>query len=129
MTSDNNLDLDDHTAVLLTKLFQDFALAIQSRYESRVSELEKTVESIDKQIATIVVGYGEQAAFIEALVSQLAFATDDQKKAFHETLSETRNKMLEVMQNAAEGLVAHENPDLASAITELVKDKLPNSDK
>ena len=126
--TDKNYDIDDHTATLLTKLFQDFALAIQARYEERVSNLEKMLEAIDKQMATIIVGYGEQASFIEALVSQLAFATDDQRKSFHETLSETRKKMLEVMQSAAEGFVADENPDLAAAITELVKDQSFNSD-
>lgn len=126
--SDDNEHLDQHTAEFMTKFFQDIIGGLAAQIEDRLRSLETSVEAIEKQIATLIVSYGEQAVFTEALVGQMAFASDDARKSFHETLSEARKNMLEVMQNASKGLLADENPGLASAVTDLASEKLSSTD-
>lgn len=126
--SDDNEHLDQHTAEFMTKFFQDVIGGLASQIEDRLSVLETSIEAIEKQIATLIISYGEQAVFTEALVGQMAFASDEARKAFHEALSESRKNMLEVMQNASKGILADENPGVASALTDVVTEKLSNTD-
>ena len=126
--SDDNEHLDQHTAEFMTKFFQDVIGGLASQIEDRLSVLETSIEAIEKQIATLIISYGEQAVFTEALVGQMAFASDEARKAFHEALSESRRNMLEVMQNASKGILADENPGVASALTDVVTEKLSNTD-
>lgn len=126
--TNNESYLDSMTAEWMTKFFQDLIVGITSKIEDRLSTLESTVESIEKQVATLVLSYGEQAVFTEALVGQLAFATDEARKAFHDTLQNSRKQMLEVMQNASKGTLADENPRVAAAVNDLAAEKLSNTD-
>jgi len=126
--TDNKEYLDPTTAEFMTKFFQDLMAGLSSRLEDRISTLESTVESVEKQVATLVLSYGEQAVFTEALVGQLAFATDEARKAFHETLQNSRKQMLEVMQNASKGTLADENPRVAAAVNDLASEKLSDTD-
>ena len=126
--SNDNEHLDEHTAEFMTKFFQDVIGGLASQIEDRLSVLETSIEAIEKQIATLIISYGEQAVFTEALVGQMAFASDEARKAFHEALSESRRNMLEVMQNASKGILADENPGVASALTDVVTEKLSNTD-
>ena len=126
--SDDNEHLDQHTAEFMTNFFQDIIGGLASQVEGRLSVLETSIESIEKQIATLIISYGEQAVFTEALVGQMAFASDEARKAFHEALSESRRNMLEVMQNASKGILADENPGVASALTDVATEKLSNTD-
>ena len=126
--TDNNEHLDQHTAEFMTKFFQDIIGGLASQVEDRLKTLETSVEAIEKQIATLIISYGEQAVFIEALVGQMAFASDEARKSFHDTLSSTRKQMLEVMQNASKGFLADENPNLATALTDLASEKLSDTD-
>ena len=89
----------------------------------RFQDIEEKVENFEKQIATLVVGFGEQAVFLEALLSQLAFATEEEQRAFQQSVNESRKQMLKVMQDGSETLVASENEGLASAIDDVVKSK------
>ena len=41
----------------------------------------QNIEAFEKQIATLVIGFGVQAVFLEALLAQLSFATEDEQKA------------------------------------------------
>lgn len=126
--TDNNEHLDEHTAEFMTKFFQDIIHALAVQVEDRLKNLEESVESIEKQIATLVLSYGEQAVFTEALVGQLAFATDEARKSFHDTLNNSRRQMLEVLQNGSKGILADESPNVASAIADLADSKLSDSD-
>lgn len=126
--SNGNEHLDEHTAEFMTKFFQDVIGGLASQIEDRLSVLETSIEAIEKQIATLIISYGEQAVFTEALVGQMAFASDEARKAFHEALSESRKNMLEVMQNASKGILADENPGVASALTDVATEKLFNTD-
>ena len=126
--SDDNEHLDQHTAEFMTKFFQDVIGGLASQIEDRLSVLETSIEAIEKQIATLIISYGEQAVFTEALVGQMAFASDEARKAFHEALSESRKNMLEVMQNASKGILADENPGVASALTDMATEKVSDTD-
>lgn len=123
MTQDNE-HLDAHTAEFLTSFFQQLLNGLSAQIEDRLKLLENAVEMLEKQIATLILSYGEQAVFTEALVAQIAFATDEAKKSFHETLQESRKNMLEVMQNASKGTLADESPGVASALTDMASEKL-----
>ena len=126
--TENNEHLDQHTAEFMTKFFEDLIASIVASTEDRLRSLENALESVEKQIATLVVSFGEQAVFTEALVAQLAFASDEARQSFHDTLSQSRKQMLEVMQDASKSIVADENPRVASALTNLATEKLSNTD-
>ena len=91
--------------------------------EGEVEEVEEKIEGFEKQIATLVVGFGEQAVFLEALLSQLAFATEEEQRAFQTSVNESRKQMLKVMQDGSETLVASQDQGLASAINDVVATK------
>ena len=61
--SDDNEHLDQHTAEFMTKFFQDVIGGLASQIEDRLSVLETSIEAIEKQIATLIISYGEQAVF------------------------------------------------------------------
>jgi uncharacterized protein (DUF2164 family) len=126
--TDSNEHLDQHTAEFLTNFFQQVITGLAAQVEDRLKVLEESVESMEKQIATLILSYGEQAVFTEALVGQMAFATDEARKAFHQSLQDSRKQMFEVMQNASKGFLADENPGVASAVTDLAAEKLSDTD-
>ena len=126
--TDNNEHLDQHTAEFITNFFQQVITGLAAQIEDRLKTLETSVESMEKQIATLILSYGEQAVFTEALVVQMAFSTDEARKAFHQSLQDSRKQMFEVMQNASKGFLADENPGVAAAVTDLVTEKLSDTD-
>lgn len=126
MTSEQ--PLDQQTLETIAEMFQKTAADVINSFAEKIQELDNRIESIDKQIATLIVGYGEQAVFMEALVAQLAFATDDQRKSFNDSLNEARKKMLEVMRDASATNLADEDPNTAAAVEELVAQKLSETE-
>lgn len=126
MTSTDHLD--QHTVEFMTKFFQDLVHGLASQLEERIKALESNIESIEKQIANLVLGYGEQAVFVEALISQLAFSTDEARNAFKESIQEGRKEMLEVMQDASKTFLADTDPNLASTIADMAEEQLSDSD-
>ena len=119
--------LDSVTAEFITNLFKDVMTGIYAQTEDRLKNIEKSVEALEKQIATLVLGYGEQAVFMEALVAQIAYSTDEAREAFHNDVSKARKEMLEVMQSASKGILADEDQNIATAIADLAESKLFNS--
>lgn len=128
MTDNNIPQLDQMTIEFITRLFQDTLKGIHAQVEDRIQKLEETVESLEKQIATLVLGYGEQAVFMEALVAQLAFASDEARKAFQQDVTQARKDMLEVMNGASKGFMAEQDPDLAAALADVVEAESSRSD-
>lgn len=120
--------LDEATAEFITKLFQQVAQGIYAQLADKVATLEQSVESMEKQIATLVVGYGEQAVFMEALVAQIAFASNEARSQFYEDIKNGRKEMLEVMQNASKTILADTDPNIAAAVADVASTKLSNSD-
>lgn len=127
MTENNIPEFDAKTAEFFTKLFQDTMNGVYAQIVDRINTLEETVAGFEKQIATLVLGYGEQAVFMEALVAQLAFASDEARKQFQDDVSRARKDMLEVMNNASKGFVAEQDEGLASAIADMVEQQLSDT--
>lgn len=119
--------IDEATAEFITKLFQQVAQGIYAQLADKVSTLEQSVESMEKQIATLVVGYGEQAVFMEALVAQIAFASNDARSQFYEDVKNGRKEMLEVMQNASKTILADTDSNIATAVADVASSKLSDS--
>lgn len=99
-----------------------------NKFESRLQEVEKALENAEKQVATLVVGYGEQAVFMEALLGQITFASPEAQQSFAKTLASARKEMLSIMKEGADGLLAESDKDLASAIKNMANKKLSDSD-
>lgn len=114
----------DDTAALFTRLFQDAMTGIYAQVTDRLDKLEVSVQELEKQMATLVLGYGEQAVFMEALVAQVAFGTDEARKQFHEDINTARRNMLEVMRDASSGFLANDNPHLAASLGDLADEQL-----
>ncbi len=120
--------MPDYTEIeLLRKTINDVVLALASQFDTKIEALDKTMETYEKQIATLATGFAEQAVFIEALLGQLTFTTEESKKNFHNSVHEARQKMFNIMKEGADGIVANENPRLASAIEDVVDSKSSNS--
>jgi len=119
--------IDAATAEFITKLFQDVAQGIYTQLVEKVTTLEQSVESMEKQIATLVIGYGEQAVFMEALVAQIAFFSNEARSQFYEDVKNGRKEMLEVMQNASKTILADTDPNLATAVADVANAKLSDS--
>jgi len=126
--SEQNLDIDEKTFSVISELFDNFLNGLGQQITTKIKEIEDSVEAIEKQIATLIVGYGEQAVFMEALVAQLSFATDDERNTFTDNVSKGRKEMLKVMQDAANGTMATEYPETASALADLVDEELSDTD-
>ena len=102
-------------------------LALASKLEERLAEYETKIEGIEKQIATLVIGFGEQAVFMDALIAQMAFTSPEAQKAFQDTLNNSRKQMLEIMKEGAHDLLGSTDPGLSSAVTSLAEEKLSDS--
>jgi hypothetical protein len=107
----------------LKRYIEDIFISFSRLTDSKFAEFDKKLESLEKQIATLVVGFGEQAVFLEALLAQLSFASDEEQKAFQQNVATARREMFKVMKDGSETLVAREDERLASAITDVVDSK------
>jgi uncharacterized membrane protein len=119
--------IDEATVKAVMSIVEEVIGSAVVRFSEKLQELENRINSIDEQIATLIIGYGEQAVFMEALVAQMAFATDQERTSFNNSLTEARKKMLEVMRDASAANLADEDPNLASAVEDLVNQKLLDS--
>lgn len=120
-------DMSDEEIFDPKKYVQEVLVAFSQHVDAKLVEVDTKLEALEKQIATLVVGYGEQAVFMEALLAQLSFASEEQQKAFQRNVGEARKQMLKVMKDGAESLVAKQDERLASAITDVVDSKSSDS--
>ena len=121
--NDSHVDSDGQN---LKRYIEDIFISFSRLTDSKFDDLDKKIESLEKQIATLVVGFGEQAVFLEALLAQLSFASEEQQKAFQDNVSHARREMLKVMKDGSETLVASEDERLASALSDVVDSKSSN---
>lgn len=126
MTNDDNYTSDKSTIDLaIDNMLNVLSKEVISTYK----ELETRVEAMEKQIATLVLAYGEQAVFMEALIGQIAFSSEEAQKSFHETLKNARKSMLEVMKDGSQNLVAGSDKNLGEAIVNMASEKLSDLNK
>lgn len=125
--SDINNNFDQATVDFLVKFFQDLMTSFVVKTEDRLVAVENSVEALEKQVATLVLAYGEQAVFMEALVAQVAFATDEARSKFHEDINAARRSMLEVMRDASTGIMADDNQNIAKPLADMAEQKLSDA--
>ena len=114
---------------LLSTLMEEVYKKIYDDIENQFKDIIKKIEAYEDQVATIGYAYGEQAVVMEALATQLNYASPEAQKAFTDSLSEQRKKMVETLNEGSKGFVADKDPGLARAINNVVKEKLSNTDK
>jgi methyl-accepting chemotaxis protein len=108
---------------LVEEVYQKILTDIESQFKDILAKLEK----YEDQVATIVYAYGEQAIVMEALTSQLEYATPEAQKAFTDSLSEQRKKMIQVLNESSKGFMADNDPGIARALGNLVEKKLSDT--
>lgn len=123
MSQENITYIPETELETIRKSFNEVIIALAAKFDSKLEEFDKTMESYEKQLAVLATGFAEQAVFIEALIAQIGFASPDERKSFHDNVSEARKKMFEIMKEGANGVVADDNPRLASAIEDVVDSK------
>lgn len=121
MTVEDNYKSDKNTIDIA---FDNMLNTLSKEVISKFHELEEKIESIEKQVATLVLAYGEQAVFMEALIGQIAFSTQEAQSSFHETLKQARKSMLEVMKDGSEAFVAGSDKNVGESINNLATEKL-----
>lgn len=123
MSQENITYIPETELETIRKSFNEVIIALAAKFDSKLEEFDKTMESYEKQLAVLATGFAEQAVFIEALIAQVSFASPEEKQSFHDNVSEARKKMFEIMKEGANGVVANDNPRLASAIEDVVDSK------
>jgi hypothetical protein len=126
MTVEENYNSDKSTIDIA---IDNMLKTLSNEVVSKFKELETKVEDVEKQVATLVLAYGEQAVFMEALIAQIAFSSEEAQKSFHDTLREARKSMLEVMKDGSKAFVAGSEADLGEAIGNLASEKLSDFSK
>ena len=76
----------------------------QRFFQEELELFEKKLEAIEQQVATITVGFAEQAVLVEGLISQLEFETEERQIAFKDKVLATRDLMLETLEYTADVL-------------------------
>ena len=120
---------EDDEFNLFRKNIEFILTSMAEKIEERLNEMDKSIESIEQQIATMVVGYGEQAVFMEALIGQINFAAPEAQKVFTDTLARSRREMLKVMKEGADGFLVGDDENLSTAIKDVVDKKLLNDEQ
>jgi exonuclease VII small subunit len=121
MTENQNYESDKNTIdIAIDNMLSILYKEITSLYK----ELEQRLEALEKQMATIVLAYGEQAVFMEALIGQIGFSSEEAQKSFHETLKNARKSMLEVMKDGSQTFVAGSDQKLGETIGNMASEKL-----
>lgn len=127
MNEEPTIDINNPTVELFSRLLRDSMAGLYAQVVDRFEKIEKSVEDLEKQMATLVLGYGEQAVFMEALVAQVAFASDQARQKFHDDINTARRSMLEVMRDASSSFLADDSENLAAALGDLVEQQLPHT--
>jgi hypothetical protein len=76
----------------------------QRFFQEELDLFGKKLDALEQQVATITVGFAEQAVLVEALISQLEFETEERQLAFKDKVLSTRDLMLETLEYTADVL-------------------------
>lgn len=122
MTEENIFESADSLDTLKDQL-HELVVALAARVEERLQDLDDSIEKLEKQIATLILGFGEQAVNMEGLLAQIKFSSPEAQKEFMSTIAASRKQMLETMKEGA-SVLAGESPGIASAVEDLAGEKL-----
>lgn len=122
MTEENIFESADSLDNLKDQL-HELVVALAARVEERLQDLDDSIEKLEKQIATLILGFGEQAVNMEGLLAQIKFSSPEAQKEFMSTIAASRKQMLETMKEGA-SVLAGESPRIASAVEDLADEKL-----
>jgi hypothetical protein len=76
--------------------------ATQRLMREELELLEKKLDSLEQISATMMVGYAEQAVYIEALMAQLEYETKERQDAFKAKVQDLRKVMMETLEYTAD---------------------------
>lgn len=114
------IDKDD-----LARIY-DAISQFSDKVAERLSILEKSVDALDQQFATMFIAFAEQAVLIEGLVTQISFNTPEARESFTKTVAAKREEMLAVIKEGGIAL-ADNDPEVAAALEELLAERESNS--
>lgn len=124
MSEEENIFESADSLNSLKDQLHELVVALAARVEERLQDLDESIEKLEKQIATLILGFGEQAVNMEGLLAQIKFSSPEAQKEFMSTIAASRKQMLETMKEGASGLLAGESPRIASAVEDLANEKL-----
>ncbi len=108
---------------------QSIIISFAAKVDERIQHIESNIESIEKQIATLIIGFGEQAVNMDGLLANLNYASPEAQEAFMKTIAESRKRMLETMKAGANDLLARESQGVASALEDLAEQQLSDDSR
>lgn len=89
----------------------DGSLRSHQRLFTEELELHSSkVEALEQQLATVTVGFAEQAVLLEALLFQLQYEDEERQKSFQEKVMELRTMMLETLEYTSD-VMENGNPE------------------
>lgn len=97
----NPVDQNDLAAV--EERFRTYVETVQSNVKELVEIQTNALESLEKQLAQMSVGYLEQAVMIEALIEVMP---PDSREEFKEYVKTRRKTMLEVLQGVNDNVLS-----------------------
>lgn len=103
---------------------QTLFISLSNEIDKRLQGLDNKIDKIEEQFALLYAGYAEQAAVIENTLITIFTDDPEKEKIFRENLAETRKQFLEMLKEGAQDVLAGEDPNIASAIEDVVDKKL-----
>lgn len=103
---------------------QTLFISLSNEIEKRLQALDEKIEKVEEQFALLYAGYAEQAAVLENTLITIFNDNPEKEKVFRENLAETRKQFLEMLKEGAQDVLAGEDPNIASAIENVVDKKL-----
>lgn len=103
---------------------QTLFVSLSNEIEKRLQALDEKIERVEEQFALLYAGYAEQAAVLENTLITIFSDNPEKEKVFRENLAETRKQFLEMLKEGAQDVLAGEDPNIASAIEDVVDKKL-----
>lgn len=72
--------------------------SFQRFFQDELDLFNTKLDALEQQVATITVGYAEQAVLVESLIHQLEFEDEERQKAFGDKVTELRDMMLKTLE-------------------------------
>lgn len=110
-------DLD----IVLSKM-DEAILATQNWMVDQFKLIDARTDAMEKQIATLVVGLGEQAAFIEGFAAVVNTLDENTQDIFQNQVESTRKMMFEIMESTA-NVMADTDPGVSTAMGDVVSQR------